>query len=957
MDDNPFANPFADDADPTANPFASSGSGIQSPALASYTSGFDAASRRVSIASAGEHVYPTAASSAGGQADTEESPYLRKLEQDGVISGITSPSAAFQGNPFSSAVSPIARTAQNDDIDAFKGGFYSPPAFSPVNPSSSQDQAFGIGESAVIGSPSQSTNDEGPRRVQGASQATTTHQDDLEALGLAPAADPTSTLKAAFIKHPAPRPRETPGPQEPEQMEHTSLDTASPSTKRTPSIQPATRPAEGTSAGARRRKKVVGISVDNVERERERERERLERERAEREVARKEGEEREKAERERREREGPKEEERRTDAAPKLEENTTTPLNGEPTIPTPESQPIISSTTAEQILLSSDPHQTSQAIAQQLDPTDEDEDGLRTLPPLPASEGNTRTATPEPVTEPPRSTGSPATMRLEKMIDSPSAPHAHSHHPGIVCSHLDPVVTSPLDGSANADVGPGFQSLNLGGSTARDEPRRSASWGRAFDEDDSNEVQPPSSVADGPVSAGWTTELPSGGSLATGGGWTSPGAQGGDGWGAKDVYSTQSPETPIRPPAQRPLSAISIKSPTLQPTAPPVPPKTKPPPAFTIRIHDPTRVGDPIRGHVVYTVSTRTTSPHYSSRESSVLRRFSQFLWLVGRVGANNPGVIVPPVPDKQLSGRFEDQFIETRRAALEKCLNKMANHPVLSLDPDLRLFLESESFEFEVKHRKHETAQSQESKGLLATIGGSIGGPRFVEKDDWFEQKKSYLDSLESQMKGWIKSVEAASKHRLDLSQSISEFADSITALAESDLSMELSQALQRLAGLTLREKETQEDQAKMDVVHLLNTADEYVRWIGSVRLAFASRIKSYFTWQSAEADARRLKMQHEKLRRSGKIAHDRVQPALAEIAEADRRALDAHSDFDAVSRLVKMEFSRYEQERVDEFKHMFERYLDEMIVAQKEMIAAWENYLGMLQRTTGDRPTQRSS
>lgn len=31
---------------------------------------------------------------------------------------------------------------------------------------------------------------------------------------------------------------------------------------------------------------------------------------------------------------------------------------------------------------------------------------------------------------------------------------------------------------------------------------------------------------------------------------------------------------------------------------------------------------------------------------------------------------------------------------------------------------------------------------------------------------------------------------------------------------------------------------------------------------------------------------MQHEKLRRSGKIAHDRVQPALAEIAEV-RRAL----------------------------------------------------------------------
>lgn len=96
---------------------------------------------------------------------------------------------------------------------------------------------------------------------------------------------------------------------------------------------------------------------------------------------------------------------------------------------------------------------------------------------------------------------------------------------------------------------------------------------------------------------------------------------------------------------------------------------------------------------------------------------------------------------------------------------------------------------------------------------------------------------------------------------------------------------------------------------------------------------------------------MQHEKLRRSGKIAHDRIQPALAEIAEvrsgtewssdriliswiqAERKALDAHSDFDAVSRLVKLEFARYEHDRVEEFKHMFATYLDEMIIAQKEV------------------------
>jgi sorting nexin-1/2 len=49
-------------------------------------------------------------------------------------------------------------------------------------------------------------------------------------------------------------------------------------------------------------------------------------------------------------------------------------------------------------------------------------------------------------------------------------------------------------------------------------------------------------------------------------------------------------------------------------------------------------------------------------------------------------------------AGRFEDQFIETRRAALERCLGKMANHPVLGLDPDLRLFLESDTFAVDVR-------------------------------------------------------------------------------------------------------------------------------------------------------------------------------------------------------------------------------------------------------------------
>jgi sorting nexin-1/2 len=81
----------------------------------------------------------------------------------------------------------------------------------------------------------------------------------------------------------------------------------------------------------------------------------------------------------------------------------------------------------------------------------------------------------------------------------------------------------------------------------------------------------------------------------------------------------------------------------------------------------------------------------------SVLRRYSDFLWLYETLSINNPGVVVPPVPEKSPFGRFDDQFVQQRRSALENCINKIANHPVLCKDTDLKLFLESDTFSLDV--------------------------------------------------------------------------------------------------------------------------------------------------------------------------------------------------------------------------------------------------------------------
>jgi sorting nexin-1/2 len=128
----------------------------------------------------------------------------------------------------------------------------------------------------------------------------------------------------------------------------------------------------------------------------------------------------------------------------------------------------------------------------------------------------------------------------------------------------------------------------------------------------------------------------------------------------------------------------------------------------------------------------QTTSKAYKEQDFEVKRRYRDFLWLYTTLHGNNPGIVVPPPPEKQAVGRFETNFVESRRAALEKMLNKIAAHPQLQLDADLKLFLESESFNVDVKHKERREPLPTESKGVLGSLGINVGGgSKFVEQDD----------------------------------------------------------------------------------------------------------------------------------------------------------------------------------------------------------------------------------
>ncbi len=75
-------------------------------------------------------------------------------------------------------------------------------------------------------------------------------------------------------------------------------------------------------------------------------------------------------------------------------------------------------------------------------------------------------------------------------------------------------------------------------------------------------------------------------------------------------------------------------------------------------------------------------------------RRFRDVVTLADRLAQSFRGFFIPPRPDKntvESQVMQKDEFIENRRAALEKYFSRLAAHPVLRRSDELRLFLQAE--------------------------------------------------------------------------------------------------------------------------------------------------------------------------------------------------------------------------------------------------------------------------
>jgi sorting nexin-1/2 len=183
------------------------------------------------------------------------------------------------------------------------------------------------------------------------------------------------------------------------------------------------------------------------------------------------------------------------------------------------------------------------------------------------------------------------------------------------------------------------------------------------------------------------------------------------------------------------------------------------------------------------------------------------------------------------------------------------------------------------------------------------------------------------------MKAIDTVVHQRKGLAEAASDFSASLHALATVELSPALSGPLEGLSDVQLRIRELYERQAQQDVLTLGITIDEYIRLIGSVKMAFSQRQKAFHSWHAAESELQKRKNAQDKLLRQGKSQQDRLNQANADVADAERKVHQARLLFEDMGRIMRNELEKFEREKVEDFKSGVETFLESAVEAQKEV------------------------
>uniref|UniRef100_A0A671MGV0 Sorting nexin-7-like n=1 Tax=Sinocyclocheilus anshuiensis TaxID=1608454 RepID=A0A671MGV0_9TELE len=326
-----------------------------------------------------------------------------------------------------------------------------------------------------------------------------------------------------------------------------------------------------------------------------------------------------------------------------------------------------------------------------------------------------------------------------------------------------------------------------------------------------------------------------------------------------------------------------------------------------------------IETYITYRVMTKTTRSEFDSSEFEVRRRYQDFLWLKGRLEEAHPTLIVHPLPEKfvvkGMVERFNEDFIETRRRALHRFLNKIAEHPIFSSSEDFKIFLTAASGEL-TSHKKQGPGFLSRMGDTVKAVAAAVRGVR--NRPQEFTEMQEYVEAFSQKIISLDKVTQRIVREQKEYLEELKECGPTYALWSQSE--EELAEPLKNVAGCVDRCCKETEEQVKNLSDHLIPVLHEYVLCADTLKAVLRRRDNIQADFEAKTEALATKKANRDTMRDDLDKAEDRLEWA---------------------NNALKSDWTRWQKVMRTDLRSAFVDTAERNVSYYEKCLAVWESFL----------------
>lgn len=277
----------------------------------------------------------------------------------------------------------------------------------------------------------------------------------------------------------------------------------------------------------------------------------------------------------------------------------------------------------------------------------------------------------------------------------------------------------------------------------------------------------------------------------------------------------------------------------------------------------------------------------------------------------------------KGVVDRFSEEFVDTRRKALDKFLKRVADHPVLSFNTHLNAFLSAKDL------------NKRQGLALLCKVGESVkqvaGGYKLRARPAEFSAMADYLDTFSTKLGTIDRIAQRIIKEQTEYLTELREYGPLYSSWAATE--EELQRPLEAVAGCVANCSGNLEDLSESTSQDVLPVLREYVLYIESMKNVLRKRDQSQAEYEG-RLEAAVLRKQEDKT------------PIPVEVERCQDRVECFNAD-------LKADWERWQSNKRQDFRQLLSGMADKNINYYEKCLAAWESVIPLLQDKPQDGKT----